>query len=322
MGKFLVTGGAGFIGSHTVDRLLHEGHEVVAVDNFRTGRRDNLATALNSARFELIEADISDQVPVQEIFRRHTFDGVMHLAALVSVPESFEAPALNFRLNMQSVDLVARQCIEHRCPRLVFASSAAIYGDCAELPNRETALPAPMSPYAAAKIAGEYLLAGYAQSFALQIISLRYFNIYGPRQDPGSPYSGVLSIFSQRFAAGQAITIFGDGEQSRDFVSVHDVAAVNTRALVDASLSSGVCNVCTGKTITLNEIVGIFQQHFADSPAPGYQPARTGDIRHSCGDPQKLAAFLGMTANTVIQDGLHELITWYRQLASAHGNRA
>jgi len=313
MGKFLVTGGAGFIGSHTVDRLLHDGHEVVAVDNLRTGHRENLAAALTSSRFELLEADISDQSTVADIFQRHRFDGVIHLAALVSVPESFHEPALNFRLNVQSLDLVARQCLARGCRRLVFASSAAVYGDHTELPNRETALPAPLSPYAAAKIAGEYLLAGYSAGAPLQTVCLRYFNIYGPRQDPGSPYSGVLSIFARRFSTGLPITVFGDGQQSRDFVSVHDVATINTRALVDSLPDNGVCNVCTGSAITLNEIIGVFQQHFPDSPEPAHEPARAGDIRHSRGDPEKLRSYLGMTTRIDIQEGLGELIDWYRQ---------
>lgn len=313
MGTFLVTGGAGFIGSHTVDRLLRDGHRVVAVDNLRTGHRENLQEALGAANFSFIEADVSDPVVVEGIFQDHRFDGVAHLAALVSVPESFQEPELNYRLNLQSLDLVARQCIQRGCQRLVLASSAAVYGDEAELPNRESALPAPLSPYAAAKIAGEYLLAGYRAGFPLDAVCLRYFNIYGPRQDPSSPYSGVLSIFAQRFSSGQQVTIFGDGEQTRDFVSVHDVAAVNTRALTAPSVTSGAFNVCTGKTVTLNQIAGVFREQFPDSPAPQYGPARAGDIRHSRGDPRKLHEALQIQPTVAIQDGLRELIDWYRQ---------
>lgn len=313
MGSFLVTGGAGFIGSHTVDRLLHEGHQVVAVDNFRTGHRHNLETALTNPHCQLIEADVSDEKALAAIFQQQRFDGVIHLAALVSVPESFSEPALNYRLNVHSTELIARQCIQHHCQRLVYASSAAVYGDRASIPNQESALPDPVSPYAAAKIAGEYLLAGYRAGFPLRTLCLRYFNVYGPRQDPRSPYSGVLSIFARRFADGQAVSVHGDGEQSRDFISVRDVARINTLAATLPDLASGIMNVCTGQAVTLNQILAIFQDAYPDSPAPQYQSPREGDIRHSRGDPAQLLSYLHTSAAVPLSEGLRELIHWYQE---------
>lgn len=313
MSTLLVTGGAGFIGSHSVDRLLQDGHRVVVLDNFRTGRRENLRQALRAPYCQLIEADVSDEAALESVFQQYAFDGVIHLAALVSVPESFAEPALNYRLNIHSTELIARQCIQHHCPRLVFASSAAVYGERASLPNQESALPDPVSPYAAAKIASEYLLAGYQAGFPLQTICLRYFNVYGPRQNPGSPYSGVLSIFARRFADGLPVTIHADGEQTRDFISVQDVALINAQAATLDGITGGVFNVCTGRTITLNEILAVFREAYPGSPEPHYQATRKGDIRHSRGDPQKLRTALGISANISIQEGLGELIRWYRE---------
>ncbi|MBL8251363.1 MAG: GDP-mannose 4,6-dehydratase, partial [Candidatus Competibacter sp.] len=195
---YLVTGAAGFIGSHSVEWLLGQGQRVVGVDNLRTGHLENLSAARSSPNFEWVLADAGDEAAMRELFERHRFSGVLHLAALVSVPESFRDPALNARLNLTATDTLARLCLKFSCQRVIFASSAAVYGTAAALPNQESAPPQPQSPYAAAKLASEVMLLGYAASFGLEVACLRYFNVYGPRQDPSSPYSGVLSIFTDR----------------------------------------------------------------------------------------------------------------------------
>ena len=307
---FLVTGAAGFIGSHSVEGLLQRGVRVVGVDNLRTGHLENLAAARASPQFEWVNADAGDETVMRPLFQRHRFAGVLHLAALVSVPESFREPALNYRLNLATADGIARLCLEFDCKRLVFASSAAVYGADAALPNRETATPHPQSPYAAAKLAAEVMLLGYAASYGLEAICLRYFNVYGPRQDPASPYSGVLSIFTDCFRRGLPVTIYGDGEQTRDFVSVRDVAQVNSKTLIQPGVVSGRYNVCTGQAVSLNQVLALYQELFPGSPLPEHAAARIGDIRHSLGDPEALRLVLAFTAEVPFGRGVRELAHW------------
>jgi UDP-glucose 4-epimerase len=303
--KYLVTGASGFIGSHSVDYLLAAGHQVVGVDNLRTGRLQNLKQAFASDRFELIQADISDEAVMDQLFQDHAFAGVLHLAALVSVPESFSEPGLNVRINLLGSDIIARLCVKHSCKRIVFASSSAVYGDAAELPCSESAMPQPLSPYGAAKLAAENMLLGYAASYALETVCFRYFNIYGPRQDPGSPYSGVLSIVTDRLRQGLPVTIYGDGEQTRDFVAVKDVAKANGLALTADNIVSGRYNVCTGNSISLNQILTLCREYYPQAPATRYDVARQGDIRHSLGDPGLARDILGITLRTSFSAGLH-----------------
>ena len=307
---FLVTGAAGFIGSHSVEGLLQRGVRVVGVDNLCTGHLENLAAARASPQFEWVNADAGDETVMRPLFQRHRFAGVLHLAALVSVPESFREPALNYRLNLATADGIARLCLEFDCKRLVFASSAAVYGADAALPNRETAMPHPQSPYAAAKLAAEVMLLGYAASYGLEAVCLRYFNVYGPRQDPASPYSGVLSIFTDCFRRGLPVTIYGDGEQTRDFVSVRDVAQVNSKTLIQPGVVSGRYNVCTGHAVSLNQVLALYQELFPGSPLPEHAAARIGDIRHSLGDPEALRRVLAFTAEVPFGRGVRELALW------------
>ncbi len=304
---FLVTGAAGFIGSHSVEWLLRHGWRVVGVDNLRTGRLDNLADARSSPNFTLVIADAGDETAMRPLFQQHRFTGMLHLAALVSVPESFREPELNYRLNLAAADTLARLCLEFDCKRLVFASSAAVYGANAALPNRESALPQPLSPYAAAKLAAEVMLLGYAASYGLEAVCLRYFNVYGPRQDPGSPYSGVLSIFTDRFQRGLPVTVYGDGEQTRDFISVRDVAEYNGQALTRQDVVVGRYNVCTGHAISLKQVLAIYRELFPNAPPTEFASGRIGDIRHSLGDPALLREMLQFSAQTEFAQGLREL---------------
>lgn len=304
---FLVTGAAGFIGSHSVEWLLRHGWRVVGVDNLRTGRLDNLADARSSPDFTLVIADAGDETAMRPLFQQHRFTGMLHLAALVSVPESFREPELNYRLNLAAADTLARLCLEFDCKRLVFASSAAVYGANAALPNRESALPQPLSPYAAAKLAAEVMLLGYAASYGLEAVCLRYFNVYGPRQDPGSPYSGVLSIFTDRFQRGLPVTVYGDGEQTRDFISVRDVAEYNGQALTRQDVVVGRYNVCTGHAVSLKQVLAIYRELFPNAPPTEFASGRIGDIRHSLGDPALLREMLQFSAQTEFAQGLREL---------------
>ena len=305
---YLVTGAAGFIGSHSVDQLLVQGHRVIGIDNLRTGHLCNLVQARLSPQFTFIEADVCDESAMRQLFDQYDFAGLLHLAALVSVPESFKEPALNFCSNVTATDLLARLCTDYDCKRMVFASSSAVYGDSNDLPNRELDHPHPLSPYAAAKLAAEILLLGYSVSYSLEAVCLRYFNVYGPRQDARSPYSGVLSIFAERCQAGLPVTIHGDGEQTRDFVSVYDVARINGHALTVGTATTGCYNVCTGTAISLNQVLALFQRAYPEVPKPQYDNPRIGDVRHSVGGPEWLERVLGLKTEVSFEEGLGILI--------------
>lgn len=307
MSTILVTGAAGFIGSHTTEQLLRAGHRVVGVDNFRTGRRANLAKVESQPACALIEADVAAPGVLAGIVAEARPAAIIHLAALVSVQESRHDPELNFRLNVQASQLVAEAARLHAVPRLVFASSAAIYGDDAPLPISEEAAKRPISPYGAAKLASEALLFGHAAAFGLTVRCQRYFNVYGPRQDPASPYSGVISIFNRRFRAGLTASVYGDGHQTRDFVSVHDVAAANVLAATRPGLVSGAANICTGRGTSLREVLAVFAAEFPAAPAAQFLDARPGDILHSRGRPDTARHELGFEARVTLADGLREL---------------
>jgi UDP-glucose 4-epimerase len=308
MAHVLVTGAGGFIGSHTVDQLLAGGHQVTGLDNFRTGRRENLAKALASPRFTLQEDDVIAPGALDRVTAHARPDAIIHLAALVSVQESIANPQLNYELNVLATHLVAEAARAHRVRRIVFASSAAIYGDTADLPVRENAEKKPISPYGAAKLASEAILIGHGAAFAMTVRCQRYFNVFGPRQDPASPYSGVISIFERRYREKKSITIYGDGQQTRDFISVHDVARANVIAATKPAVNSGVANICTGRATSLLQIVDVFRREYPQAGAPEHAAPRTGDIIHSRGAPDQAAAALGFRAEVSVETGLQELI--------------
>ncbi len=215
--------------------------------------------------------------------------------------ESVTRPDLNFLLNIQCTQIVAEAARRHGVGRVVFASSAAVYGDAQQLPLTERTAPRPISPYGAAKLGSEALLLGHAAAFGFTIRAQRYFNVYGPRQDPSSPYSGVISIFTDRFRAGVAPTIFGDGEQTRDFIFVGDVARANVLAATAPGVTSGVANICTGRATTLNRLATVLHVQFEGAPAPDYAAAKPADIRHSLGAPEVAKAELGFTATVSLE---------------------
>lgn len=298
----LVTGAAGFIGSHTCERLLEEGYGVVGIDNLRTGKLSNLNAIIGNPQFTFLPIDCLNEWKINFLFEKFRFERVLHLAALVSVPESFEKPELNFELNIQAVDSIARMCARFEVNKLVFASSAAIYGD------EKAGYPYPLSPYAVAKLTSETLVKGYAHCYGFSATCLRYFNVYGVRQDPRSPYSGVLSIFTSKFQNNEPVTIFGDGNQTRDFIDVRDVARANFVTLVNPGPIESL-DVCTGVTISLNDIVKLFQAFYPNSPEPLRAEARRGDIEHSSGNCVHMHHEFGFLARIPISSGLKDLIT-------------
>jgi UDP-glucose 4-epimerase len=305
MSTVLVTGAAGFIGSHTCDRLLDAGHTVVGLDNFRTGNRANLAAASTRRGFRLVEADLCAPGVLDRLVAEVRPDAIIHLAALVSVQESLQNAALNFELNLRATHLVAEAARAHGVARVVFASSAAVYGDSPALPLREQAGDLrPISPYGAAKLASESLLLGYAAACGFIVRCHRYFNVYGPRQDPRSPYSGVVSIFCAKLRAGASPTIFGDGEQTRDFVAVEDVARANVLAIAVPQLNSGVVNICSGQATSLNRMEQILRGLIPGAPAAVHAPAKPADIRHSLGAPGLARTECGFVAEVSLEAGL------------------
>jgi UDP-glucose 4-epimerase len=308
MAHIIVTGAAGFVGSHTTDLLLRAGHRVSGVDNFRTGHRANLAAALTSAAFHLHELDLTTPGALAQFAATLQPDAIIHLAALVSVPESMRHPELNFALNVQATHEVAEAARIARVPRVVFASSAAVYGNHPHLPLREDAAGRPVSPYGAAKLAGESLLIGHAAAFGFTVRCQRYFNVFGPRQDPASSYSGAISIFERRYREGKPVTVFGDGRQTRDFVSVHDVARANVLAATRPGLASGIANICTGRGTSLLDVLAVFAQAYPNAPYPTHAPARPGDVQHSVGAQGAAEKELGFVTEVSVAQGLRELI--------------
>jgi len=303
-----VTGAAGFIGSHTVDRLLKEGHTVIGVDNLSTGRLSNLTNVKRSPRFHFVRADLMTDELMVRLCREHSVDSIIHLAGLVSVVEAQNKPSHNFTLNLHATHIVGEAARAAGVRRVVFASSAATYGDCPEIPLRENAQSNPLSVYGSAKLASEKYLLGF-RAYEMEVIFTRYFNVYGPRQDPKSPYSGVISIFSDRFRRGEPIQIFGDGKQTRDFISVFDVARANCLAATkEGAIQSGPINICTGQRRELNEMVEIFQDLFPNSPKPIKQPFRSGEILDSCGDPEYAAHSIGFRSEITLEQGIRQLM--------------
>lgn len=300
----LVTGAAGFIGSHTVERLLDAGCRVIGVDNLRTGKLENLGAALAHDGFRFEQLDVLEEGALDRLAEQARPDAVLHLAALVSVPESIENPEENFRLNVLATETVAACARRHRIDRLVFASSAAVYGTDSDAPVKESSGCEPKSPYGAAKLASEALLLGYARAFGLTVRCQRYFNVYGPRQDPTSPYSGVISRFAANWTDGTPIVIHGDGGQTRDFISVRDVAEANWLALAQPGIRSGVANICTGERVSLNTLADTFQRITGRAGERRYGAPRSGDIRHSVGAPELAAKDLGFRALVPLERGL------------------
>ena len=299
--RVLVTGGAGFIGSHIVDALLANGHEVRVFDNLSTGTRTNVATSA-----ELLIGDIRDYDAVRAAVEG--CDLVYHEAALVSVPLSVERPLDNHAINTTGTVNVfeAARCAGVR--RVVFASSAAVYGEPETMPIAESAKLNPLSPYALSKLMNEQLAQLYNELYGMEIVGLRYMNVFGPRQRADSPYSGVISIFLDRVRNGQPLTIHGDGEQTRDFIAVADVVRANIHAGT-APFSHAIANVGRGKQTTVKELVEVIQTVVGNQVEVSYGESRAADIRHSCADTRRATEW-GFSAETALNAGLSQTYRW------------
>lgn len=294
----IVTGGAGFIGSHVVDSLLANGNRVIVLDDFSTGTRSNLAQHAGNAQLEIIEHDVSTPF---------TIDAepglIVHLAAQVSVVSSIAKPVFDMQVNYGGTLNVLEYARTHKKPKVVFASSAAVYGDVTEMPVAEETPTRPLSPYGVHKLASEHALHAYSQTHGVPCAALRFFNVYGPRQDPSSPYSGVISIFSDRAKAGRPITIFGDGSQTRDFVYVGDVVRA-IRAAAQSPAPFVVANVGTGSEITINELARAVVEQCGNRSQIQHADARAGEILKSRAKVDRLRDQLGVVAETRLVDGL------------------
>lgn len=306
MARYLVTGGCGFIGSHLVERLLARGHTVHVLDDLSTGRRDNLPPGV-----PVIVADVADAGAVRAAMAG--MDGCFHLAAVASVERSREAWLDTHAANLAGTIAVfdaARTARRGGPVPVVYASSAAVYGDNPAVPLAEDAVTAPLSAYGADKLGCELHARVAAGVHGVPVTGFRFFNVYGPRQDPKSPYSGVISIFAGRIAGGQAITINGDGEQVRDFVYVTDLVRYLTAAMDSPRAGAPVYNVCTGRPVTVNRLAEVLAALAGQPLNRRYGPPRPGDIRVSVGDPRRLVAAFGMVCGTALRDGLRDTLMW------------
>lgn len=305
--RYLVTGGAGFIGSNTVDELVRRGHNVVVVDDLSTGKAENLAEVRGT--IELTQCSVTDLDKVREACRG--VDCVIHLAAQTSVPRSVKDPIETNGINVNGTLNVLVAARDAKVKRVVFASSCAVYGKTQNLPIRESTSLAPISPYGISKQVGEAYGQVFQQLYGLEFVPLRYFNVFGPRQDPGSPYSGVLSLFNSSILAGTHPTIYGDGEQSRDFVYVGNVVEANLLAAEAKDATGLAINVGTGIRSTLNRTLRLLEKITGRPATPKYAPAREGDIRDSQADIGLAKEVLGYHPRFDFEQGLKRTWDWF-----------
>jgi UDP-glucose 4-epimerase len=315
MALYLVTGIGGFIGSSLARALLSRNEQVRGVDNFSTGKRENIAGILG--RIDFREADILDLDAVHKACLG--VDYVLHQAAIPSVPKSVLDPLGSNQVNVDGTVNVLVAARDAKVKRVVYAASSSAYGDTPTLPKHEAMSPDPISPYAVAKLASEHYMVSFYRCYGLETVSLRYFNIFGPRQDPSSPYSGVLARFISAMLRGEQPTIFGDGEQSRDFTYIDNAVAANLLACqAPAAHAAGqVFNVATGRRVSLNETFKLLQKLTGYPGPPAYGPDREGDIKHSLADISKAEAGLGYKPTVVFDEGLRRTVEWYRETGAA-----
>lgn len=303
----LVTGGAGFIGSNLCRALLARGERVRVLDNFSTGHRENLG----GLPIELLEGDARDPAACSRACAGADF--VFHQAALPSVPRSLEQPLESHEHCATATLTMLQAARQAGVRRFLYAGSSSAYGNSPSLPKVESMTPAPRSPYAAAKLAGEYYCRVFTENFGLETVTLRYFNIFGPRQDPDSPYSGVLSRFITRLLAGESCTIYGDGETSRDFTYIDNVIAANLRARDALAAPGNIYNVGCGRKVTLNWVYDFIAQETGVTRRPEYGPPRAGDVRDSLAEISAAGRDLGYHPAVDVEEGLRRTIQWYRE---------
>ncbi len=307
--KYLVTGGAGFIGSNIVDELLKRGNEVKVLDNFSTGKRENLKPFEKD--IELIEGDIRSFHIVQQAVKG--IDVILHQAALPSVPRSIKDPITSNEVNVVGTLNILEAAREHKVKRVVYASSSSVYGDNPELPKHEGMIPNPLSPYAVSKLAGEKYCNVFARLYGIETVVLRYFNVFGPRQDPNSQYSAVIPLFIKAIMNDKQPTIFGDGTQSRDFTYVANVVEANILAATKEVESGLTMNCACHGQITLNELVEQIAKLLKKNILPNYAEPRQGDIKHSFANINRIRENLEYEPHTSFVDGLKNTIDYYLQ---------
>ncbi len=309
MQKFLVTGGAGFIGSNICRRLVAEGCFVRVVDNLLTGKRSNLASIMG--KIDFVEADMG----VPEVARAvvKDVDVILHQGALPSVPRSVDDPAATHQHCVDATFTLLLAARDTGVKRFVYAASSAAYGDTPTLPKVESMAPHPLSPYAVGKLVGEYYCSVFSQVFGLETISLRYFNVFGPHQDPASQYAAAIPAFVTAILRRQPPTIYGDGEQSRDFTYVDNVVQANLLAARAKETHGEVVNIACGEAVTVNAIIGLINELLGRSVKPVYVPPRAGDVKHSLADITAAQKLIGYQPVVLFQEGLRKSIDWYRQ---------
>jgi len=307
--RYVVTGGAGFIGSNTVDELVRRGETVIVLDDLSSGKEDNLAEVRSKISF--IKGSITDLEAVRKAMQ--SADYVIHLAARTSVPRSVKDPIDTNKINVEGTLNVLVAARDAKVKRVVFAASSSAYGETPTLPKVETMQPEPISPYGVAKYAGELYAQMFGRVYGLENVSLRYFNIFGPRQDPDSPYSGVLAKFCTAFLEKTQPLVFGDGEQSRDFTFVENAVAANLLACEAPNASGKVFNIGTGARITLNQTLALLANLTGNKLETKYEPPRDGDIRDSQADITQARDILNYEPLVSFEEGLRRTVEWYRE---------
>ena len=308
MEKFLVTGGAGFIGSNICKRLVSEGCFVRVLDNLLTGKKSNLADVMD--KIEFIQADMGDENVARSAMK--DIDVVLHEGALPSVPRSVEEPELTHKHCVDATFMLLLAARDAGVKRFVYAASSSAYGDTPTLPKIETMTPSPLSPYAVAKLVGEYYCSVFYNVFGLETISLRYFNVFGPQQDPTSQYAAAIPAFVMAILKDKPPTIYGDGEQSRDFTYIDNVIEANLLAARAKETKGQVINIACGQAVTVNEIIDMINKVVGKNVKPDYTDSRPGDVKHSLADITLAKKIIGFEPVIDFEDGLQKAIEWYR----------
>jgi nucleoside-diphosphate-sugar epimerase len=316
MASYLVTGGAGFIGSHLTEELVRRGHSVRVVDNLVTGKRRNLD---HLSGVEFVEGDLADPGIAERA--ANGMDYVLHQAAIPSVPRSVNDPVASNRANIDASLNILVAARDARVKRLVYAGSSSAYGDTPTLPKREDMPTSPLSPYALQKLVTELYCQMFTRLYGFETVTIRYFNVFGPRQDPGSPYSGVISLFSTALLERHRPIIYGDGEQTRDFTYVANVVDGVLRACEAAKVAGEVINVATGGRISLNELLRTMNRVVGTDLEALYREPRAGDVRDSQADITKARALLGYTPSVGLEEGLRKTLEWCRAESASAGGR-
>jgi UDP-glucose 4-epimerase len=305
---YLVTGGAGFIGSHIVDSLVLKGNDVTVLDDFSSGDMKNLSGCRDKIR--VVNASVTDKKALFDACRG--VDGIFHEAAIASVPFSVKNPEKTHEANLTGTVKVLNAAIENGVKKVVMASSAAVYGNNPSLPKTEEMPAEPLSPYSVQKLSGEYYGTVFSDLYSLDFVALRYFNVFGPRQLPGSSYAAAIPAFISSVISGKRPTVFGDGEQTRDFIFVKDVVSANLKAM--QSDVKGVFNVASGKKTSLLQLLDVLGEISGKAIIPEFEPPRAGDVRHSCADISKFSGACGWKPEYSLNEGLAETFEYFRSL--------